>query len=171
MHVRLKTLVLLVSPLLLLVAVAYIQWGTVGLPPVPFSLALTADTATRPDGFPAWLRIAHYINLLFLVLLIRSGLQILMDHPRLYGNVHCACGSRISSASRWSSGSRRSSSSRTSDRSARVKAGVPRIGSTSANWQTSEADTPDGAGERQVRGASRPGRRPIGLTLIGHVTH
>jgi len=28
----------------------------------------------------------------FLVLLIRSGLQILMDHPRLYWNVHCTPG-------------------------------------------------------------------------------
>jgi hypothetical protein len=28
MHIRLKTLLLLVSPPLLLVAVAYIQWGT-----------------------------------------------------------------------------------------------------------------------------------------------
>ena len=39
MHVRFKTLLLLVSPLLLLVAAAYIQWGTVGLPPVPPSPA------------------------------------------------------------------------------------------------------------------------------------
>jgi hypothetical protein len=30
MHVRLKTLQLLISPLLLLLAAAYIQWGTVG---------------------------------------------------------------------------------------------------------------------------------------------
>lgn len=92
MHVRFKTLLLLVSPLLLLVAAAYIQWGTVGLPPVPPSPALTPEMATEPYGFPAWLRIAHYINLLFLILLIRSGLQILMDHPRLYGNVHCTPG-------------------------------------------------------------------------------
>ncbi len=35
MHVRRKTLLLLVSPLLLMVAAAYIQWGTVGLPQVP----------------------------------------------------------------------------------------------------------------------------------------
>ena len=32
---------------------------------------------------------AHWINLLFMTLLMRSGLQILMDHPRLYWNVHC----------------------------------------------------------------------------------
>ena len=50
------------------------------------------ETATEPHGFPAWLRITHYVNFLFLVLLIRSGLQILMDHPRLYWNVHCTPG-------------------------------------------------------------------------------
>jgi methionine sulfoxide reductase catalytic subunit len=92
MHVRFKTLLLLVSPLLLSVAAAYIEWGTMGLPPVPFSPPLTAETAIKPYGFPAWLRITHYINFLFLILLIRSGLQILMDHPRLYGNIHCSPG-------------------------------------------------------------------------------
>ena len=35
-------------------------------------------------GFPAWLRVTHFINLLFIGLLIRSGLQILGAHPRLY---------------------------------------------------------------------------------------
>ena len=92
MHIRLRTLLLLVTPPLLLDAGAYIQRGTDGLPPVPFSPALTPETATAPYGFPAWLRITHYINFLFLILLIRSGLQILMDHPRLYGNVHCTPG-------------------------------------------------------------------------------
>ncbi len=42
--------------------------------------------------FAAWIRITHYVNFLFLVLLIRSGVQILMDHPRLYWNVHCTPG-------------------------------------------------------------------------------
>src|SRR5512141_1975329 len=92
MHMRLKTLLLLVSPPLLLVAAAYIQWGTVGLPtlaPVP---EFTPATAAEPYGFPLWLCITHYVNFMFLILLIRSGLQILMDHPRLYWNVHCTPG-------------------------------------------------------------------------------
>ena len=92
MHIRLKTLLLLVSPLLLAVAAAYIQWGTVGLPSLPASPTMTPETAAEPYGFPAWLRITHYVNFLFLILLIRSGLQILMDHPRLYWNVHCTPG-------------------------------------------------------------------------------
>jgi DMSO/TMAO reductase YedYZ molybdopterin-dependent catalytic subunit/thiosulfate reductase cytochrome b subunit len=48
--------------------------------------------ATQTSGFPGWVRITHYVNLLFMVLLARSGLQILMDHPRLYWNVHCTPG-------------------------------------------------------------------------------
>lgn len=44
-------------------------------------------------GFPLWLRLTHYINFLFLTLLVRSGIQILSDHPRLYWNKHCTPGS------------------------------------------------------------------------------
>jgi methionine sulfoxide reductase catalytic subunit len=40
-------------------------------------------------GFPLWLRISHYINLLFIGLLIRSGLQILGAHPRFYWDDGC----------------------------------------------------------------------------------
>jgi thiosulfate reductase cytochrome b subunit len=92
MHIRLKTLLLLVTPLLVLVCAAYIQWGTLGLPALPTTPKMTRETTAEPYGFPAWLRITHYVNFLFLVLLVRSGLQILMDHPRLYWNVHCTPG-------------------------------------------------------------------------------
>ncbi len=34
--------------------------------------------------FPVWLRAFHYLNLLFISLLIRSGLEILSAHPKLY---------------------------------------------------------------------------------------
>lgn len=44
-------------------------------------------------GFPLWLRLTHYFNFLFLTVLIRSGIQILSDHPRLYWNKHCTPGS------------------------------------------------------------------------------
>lgn len=36
--------------------------------------------------FPAWLRVEHWLNLLFLTLAMRSGLEILATHPKLYGN-------------------------------------------------------------------------------------
>ncbi len=39
--------------------------------------------------YPHWLTITHFINFLFITLLIRSGIQILADHPRLYMNEHC----------------------------------------------------------------------------------
>src|SRR5579884_3429127 len=40
-------------------------------------------------GFPVWLRVNHFINLLFIGLLVRSGIQILAAHPRLYWNNAC----------------------------------------------------------------------------------
>jgi DMSO/TMAO reductase YedYZ molybdopterin-dependent catalytic subunit/thiosulfate reductase cytochrome b subunit len=82
----------LVVPVVLLIVAAYAQWLTVGLPSIPAAREVTPQTATEPFGFPLWIGITHYVNLLFLILLARSGLQILMDHPRLYWNVHCTPG-------------------------------------------------------------------------------
>lgn len=42
--------------------------------------------------FPLWLRALHFCNLLFLTLLIRSGLEILSAHPKLYWNDSCLPG-------------------------------------------------------------------------------
>ncbi|MEO8186189.1 MAG: molybdopterin-dependent oxidoreductase [Burkholderiaceae bacterium] len=36
------------------------------------------------SGFPLWLRAQHFFNLFFLMFIIRAGIQILADHPRLY---------------------------------------------------------------------------------------
>jgi hypothetical protein len=44
-------------------------------------------------GFPLWLRTNHFINLLCIFLLMRSGMQILSDHPKLYWNDHAMPGS------------------------------------------------------------------------------
>ncbi|GAC1333408.1 MAG: hypothetical protein NVSMB14_00220 [Isosphaeraceae bacterium] len=44
-------------------------------------------------GFPVFVRLAHWFNLLFLLLLVRSGLAILAAHPKLYFNVHSRPGS------------------------------------------------------------------------------
>jgi thiosulfate reductase cytochrome b subunit len=44
------------------------------------------------QGFPWWLRWEHYFNLFLMVLIIRAGITILADHPRLYWNVHCTPG-------------------------------------------------------------------------------
>ncbi len=44
-------------------------------------------------GFPLWLRINHFINLFCIFVLMRSGVQILADHPKLYWNDHALPGS------------------------------------------------------------------------------
>lgn len=92
-RIRLSTLLPLIVPVAVAIVAAYVQWLTVGLPAVPAVAALTPETTSLPYGFPAWIGITHYVNLLFMILLARSGLQILMDHPRLYWNVHCTPGS------------------------------------------------------------------------------
>jgi len=91
-RIGLGPLLLLVLPLVLLVAAAYVEWGTVGLPALPPGPPLIPQLAVEPHGFPLWLRIAHYVNFFCLILLIRSGVQVLADHPRLYWNVHCTPG-------------------------------------------------------------------------------
>src|SRR5579862_9067372 len=92
MRIRRSTFLLLAAVVVAPLVAAYAQWALLGLPAVPVSPYLTPETTTQAFGFPAWLRITHYVNFLFLVLLARSGLQILMDHPRLYWNVHCTPG-------------------------------------------------------------------------------
>lgn len=51
------------------------------------------DPTASDLGFPLWLRVNHFINLFCIVLLLRSGLQILADHPKLYWDDHCRPGS------------------------------------------------------------------------------
>jgi hypothetical protein len=75
------------------VATAWVQYLVFGLPEPPPAASQVPDSVGTPHGFPAWLRVTHYVNLLFMVLLMRSGLQILWDHPRLYWSVHCTPGS------------------------------------------------------------------------------
>ena len=45
------------------------------------------------DDFPFWLRFAHFINIIFIILLIRSGIEILSAMPKLYWNDHARPGS------------------------------------------------------------------------------
>lgn len=80
----------LVALLALALGPPALAWAYYLLFGLPTTLGV-ADPASRvaPHGFPLWVRLSHYLNFLFLVLLTRSGFQILMDHPRLYWNVHC----------------------------------------------------------------------------------
>lgn len=43
-------------------------------------------------GFPIWIRVQHVLNLFLMMFIIRSGIQILADHPRLYWNKDCTPG-------------------------------------------------------------------------------
>lgn len=74
------------------VLVAWGQAAVLGLPYIPPVLPYSQSSATGPHGFPVWVRYCHFFNFLFLTMLIRSGLSILMDHPRLYLNNDCTPG-------------------------------------------------------------------------------
>jgi DMSO/TMAO reductase YedYZ molybdopterin-dependent catalytic subunit/thiosulfate reductase cytochrome b subunit len=52
-----------------------------------------AQAAPSVDsGFPWWLQLQHFLNMLFMMFIIRAGIQILADHPRLYWKRDCTPG-------------------------------------------------------------------------------
>ncbi|HEX5425925.1 MAG TPA: molybdopterin-dependent oxidoreductase [Candidatus Acidoferrales bacterium] len=75
------------------VVAAWIEVAVAGLPPVPAVPQIYPNNFAGPHGFPVWVRYCHFFNFLFVMLLIRSGLSILVDHPRLYFNDGCTPGS------------------------------------------------------------------------------
>ena len=52
---------------------------------------VSAVAAANP-GLPLWVGVQHFFNLFLLIFIIRSGLQILSDHPRLYWTRHSTPG-------------------------------------------------------------------------------
>jgi methionine sulfoxide reductase catalytic subunit len=54
--------------------------------------ACIAVSPPVPTGVPAFVRWTHLLSFFFLVMIVRSGLQVLADHPRLYTKVHCTPG-------------------------------------------------------------------------------
>jgi thiosulfate reductase cytochrome b subunit len=81
---------------LLLVAVASAK-GLRGDPVIQRFIArypgtLYSARAKAATGFPAWLQWQHFLNLFFMLFIIRSGVQILSDHPRLYWTRHSTPG-------------------------------------------------------------------------------
>jgi hypothetical protein len=46
--------------------------------------AVTSAAAQAQPGLPWWVDLQHFVNALFMIFIIRSGIQILADHPRLY---------------------------------------------------------------------------------------
>jgi hypothetical protein len=79
---------LVLLPLLL----AWGQAAFFGLPYIPPIPQLDESAPLGPYGFPLWVRYSHFFNFVFLMMLIRSGLSILFDHPRLYFNDGCTPG-------------------------------------------------------------------------------
>jgi sulfoxide reductase catalytic subunit YedY len=81
---------------LLIVAVAAAK-GLRNIPSVerfiaryPGTIETAGDRAT--PGFPIWVGVQHFFNLFLLIFIVRSGLQILSDHPRLYWTRHSTPG-------------------------------------------------------------------------------
>ncbi len=75
---------------LLLIAVAVAK-GLRTLPSVEDFIArypgtVYSATAEQDAGFPLWVAVQHFFNLFLMMFIIRSGWQILADHPRLYWN-------------------------------------------------------------------------------------
>ncbi len=52
----------------------------------------SAAGAGETSALPAWLGVQHFLNLLLMVFIIRSGVQVLTDHPRLYWTRHSTPG-------------------------------------------------------------------------------
>ncbi len=53
---------------------------------------VTSAGAERSAGLPIWVGAQHFLNLFLMIFIIRSGLQILADHPRLYWTRHSTPG-------------------------------------------------------------------------------
>ncbi len=81
------------TALLLVIAAAWIEVAVLGMPHIPPVPQVYPNNFTGPHGFPLWVRYSHFFNFLFVMMLIRSGLSILVDHPRLYFNDDCTPGS------------------------------------------------------------------------------
>jgi sulfoxide reductase catalytic subunit YedY len=53
---------------------------------------VAATGGSRDAALPMWVGVEHFFNLFLLIFIIRSGLQILTDHPRLYWTRHSTPG-------------------------------------------------------------------------------
>lgn len=53
---------------------------------------IPSSAVQAQHGLPLWVDVLHFLNLLIVVFIIRSGIQILADHPRLYWTRHSTPG-------------------------------------------------------------------------------
>ncbi len=80
----------------LIVAVAAAK-GLRGIPSVQRFITHYPGTvepagSERNAGLPLWVEVQHFLNLFLMIFIIRSGVQILSDHPRLYWTRHSTPG-------------------------------------------------------------------------------
>ena len=90
--IRRPVLILLLILAICPFALAWVQNALAGLPHIAATAASHENAASGPHGFPFWIRWSHFANLFFLFMLMRSGLSILLEHPRLYFNDDCTPG-------------------------------------------------------------------------------
>lgn len=91
--IRPSVLIVISLLFVLPLAAAWIQFVLAGLPNIPSVPQVYPNNFAGPHGFPLWVRYCHFFNFLFVTMLMRSGLSILVDHPRLYFNDDCTPGS------------------------------------------------------------------------------
>ena len=82
---------------LVLISAVAVAKGLRGIPSVERFIGRypgTIDTASSAPGagIPIWVGVQHFFNLFLMIFIIRSGLQILSDHPRLYWTRHSTPG-------------------------------------------------------------------------------
>jgi methionine sulfoxide reductase catalytic subunit len=87
-----RALLILLAAIFIPLGLAWAEHALIGLPHLSPSSASAEGMPSGPHGFPFWVRWSHFSNLFFLFMLMRSGLSILMDHPRLYWNDGCTPG-------------------------------------------------------------------------------
>ncbi|MCC7128104.1 MAG: molybdopterin-dependent oxidoreductase [Microbacteriaceae bacterium] len=82
--------------LVILVAGVAVARGIRELPAVQEFMAMYPGDSALPEGapvgFPAWLAWQHFLNAFLMIFIIRSGVTILADHPRLYMTRHSTPG-------------------------------------------------------------------------------
>lgn len=94
-HVRISrpTIAVICAVVATPILLAWLQFLVFGLPLEVSNYPIVSDLFPNPHGFPAWLRLTHLFNFFLLMVAARSGLSILVDHPRMYWNSNCTPGS------------------------------------------------------------------------------
>ena len=59
----------------------------------PVAASLPGIGVLMDLDYPLFVRVAHVFNILFISLMMRSGMEILSSFPKLYLNDHCRPGS------------------------------------------------------------------------------